>query len=162
MKPFITAQILAYLRVNPFGTYDEIATKCRQEYTSVAKAMRKLHAANLVTSTVRGSQKHWAITEKGTAADKHNPLGSGARRYVVAAKTKAFSDRLYRLREADAQAAAMKRKFSGPVKGNGVEPITLPPTKAGQLVHEVPAFFSAQRPGVYVLEPSSCAARASA
>jgi hypothetical protein len=160
MKPFIAAQILAYLRANPNGTYDDISAKCRQNFDSVAKAMRKLQAAKMVTATMRGCQKDWAITEKGRTADKQNPLGSGSRRYGIPAKTQAFSERLYRRREADAAAAAMKRKFSGPVNGNGVEPITLPPTKAGQLVHEVPAFFSAQRPGVYVLDPSSCAARA--
>jgi hypothetical protein len=122
--------------------------------------MRKLQAAGMVTATMRGSHKDWAITEKGRAADKQNPLGSGSRRHVVSAKTQAMSERLYRLREADAAAAAMKRKFSGPVNGNGVEPITLPPTKAGEPIQDVPKFFSAHAPGVYVLEPCSAAARA--
>jgi predicted transcriptional regulator len=162
MKPFIAAQILAYLRANPNGTYDDISAKCRQNFDSVAKAMRKLQAAKMVTATMRGCQKDWAITEKGRTADKQNPLGSGSRRYGIPAKTQAFSERLYRRREADAAAAAMKRKFSGPVNGNGVEPIELPATKAGDPIKDAPAFFSAMPPGVYVLEPSSCAARASA
>jgi hypothetical protein len=160
MKPFIAAQILAYLRANPSGDYDAITAKCRQSFDGVAKAMRKLQAAGMVTATMRGSHKDWAITEKGRAADKQNPLGSGSRRHVVSAKTQAMSERLYRLREADAAAAAMKRKFSGPVNGNGVEPITLPPTKAGEPIQDVPKFFSAHAPGVYVLEPCSAAARA--
>ena len=161
MKPFIAAQILAYLRANPSGDYDAITTKSRQSFDGVAKAMRKLQAAGMVTATMRGSHKDWAITEKGRAADKQNPLGSGSRRYTVPAKTQAFSERLYRRREADAEAAAMKRKFSGPIVNDGeVTPEVGEPTKAGDPIREVPAFFSAHRPGVYVLEPSSCAARA--
>ncbi|WP_396179930.1 hypothetical protein [Flavobacterium sp.] len=160
MKPFIAAQILAYLRANPNGTYDDISANCRQNFDSVAKAMRKLQAAGMVTSAMRGCQKDWAITEKGRAADKQNPLGSGSRRYGIPAKTQAFSERLYRRREADAAAAAMKRKFSGSVNGNGVEAVELPPTKAGDTLTEVPKFFSAMPPGVYTLPPVSCAARA--
>jgi DNA-binding Lrp family transcriptional regulator len=166
MKPFIAAQILAYLRANPNGTYDAISTKCRVDPTSVAKAMRKLLDAGMVVGDVRriensrATTKDWKITPKGRAADKQNPLGSGSKRYGVSLKVQAMSEMLWRRREADAQAAVMKRKTSGPVVNAGVQPITLPPTKAGELVQDVPAFFAAMPPGVYVLEPASCAARA--
>jgi hypothetical protein len=166
MKTFITAQILSHLRIHPTATYADLTKKYRINELSVLKAMLKLKNAGMVVGEIRkehgrGAPKDWRITTKGEQADKINPLGSGAWRHAGTIKTQAMSERLYRLREADAKAAANKRKFSGPAINEGeVEPIELPATKAGDPIKEVPAFFSAQRPGVYVLEPSSCAARA--
>ena len=169
MKTFITAQILSHLRVHPTATYEAVAKRYSLNIYSVQKAMRKLLDAGMVMGDIRkiedsrGNTKDWRITPKGRSADKQNPLNSASKRYApISGKTQAMSERLYRLREKDAEAAALKRKFSGPVVNAGVQPITLPPTKAGELVQDVPAFFAAMPPGVYVLEPASCAARASA
>lgn len=168
MKTFITAQILAHLRVHANATYETIAKRYSLNSYSVQKAMRKLADAGMVIGDIRkiedsrGNTKDWRITPKGRSADKQNPLNSASKRYApISGKTQAMSERLFRLREKDAEAAALKRKFSGPVVNDGqVKPIELPPTKAGDTIKDVPAFFSAMPPGVYVLEPTSCAARA--
>lgn len=167
MKPFITSQVLSYLTANQSGTYASIAHKYRLNESSVAKAMRKLLDAGMVVGDIRriensrATTKDWKITPKGRAADKQNPLGSASKRHGISIKTQAMSEMLWRRREADAQAAAMKRKHGGPVNSNGVEPVELPPTKAGDRITEAPAFFSAMPPGVYALPPTSCAARGS-
>lgn len=168
MKTFITAQILAHLRVHSSATYEAIAKKHSLNSYSVQKAMRKLADAGMVIGDIRkiedsrGNTKDWRITPKGRSADKQNPLNSASKRYApISGKTQAMSERLFRLREKDAEAAAMKRKFAGPVVNDGqVKPIELPPTKAGDTIKDVPAFFSAMPSGVYPLPPTSCAARA--
>lgn len=169
MKTFITVQILAYLRANPSGTYEAIAHKYRLNEQSVQKAMRKLLDAKMVEGDIRkiensrGNTKDWKITAKGRAADPHNPLNSSSKRHGVSTKMQAISEMLWRRREADAEAAAMKRKERGPAANEGeVIPEILTPTRAGYGVTEAPAFFSAQKPGVYVLPATSCAARAAA
>lgn len=168
MKTFITAQILAHLRVYPSATYEAIAKRYSLNSYSVQKAMRKLADAGMVIGDIRkiedsrGNTKDWRITPKGRSADKQNPLNSASKRYApISGKTQAMSERLFRLREKDAEAAALKRKFAGPVVNEGeIEVEVLEPTKAGDTLTEVPKFFSAMPPGVYVLEPTSCAARA--
>lgn len=167
MKTFISAQILSHLRTNPSGTFESIAKRYSLNPASVAKTMRSLLNAEMVVGDIRriedsrGTTKDWKITPKGRSADKQNPLGSSSKRHGISAKNQAMSERLFRLREADARTAANKRKFTGPAVNEGaVIPEILAPTKAGQPIQDAPAFFSAHRPGVYVLEPASCAARA--
>jgi hypothetical protein len=168
MKTFITAQILAHLRTHPSATYEAIAKRYSLNSYSVQKAMRKLLDAGMVMGDIRkiedsrGNTKDWRITPKGRSADKQNPLNSASKRYApISGKTQAMSERLYRLREKDAEAAALRRKFSGPIVNEGeIQVEVLEPTKAGNTLTKVPKFFSAMPPGVYTLPPVSCAARA--
>lgn len=163
----IAAQILAHLRNHECATYISIAKKLVRPSEGIEKAMRKLKEARMVECIVRRidckSEKEWRITQKGRYADPVNPLGSQSKRYVMNAKSKAFSEKQWRLREMDAQAAKLKRDTSAKAVNDGqIEPLVCESTKAGQALTEAPKFFSAMPPGVYVLEPSSCAARAAA
>lgn len=166
MKTFITAQILAHLRVHPSATYEAIAKRYSLNSYSVQKAMRKLLDAGMVIGDVRkiensrGNTKDWRITPKGRAADKQNPLNSGSKRHGISLKSQATAERLSRMREVDAQAAEARRNASVEATNPGVEVEHLKPTRAGDRISDAPAFFAAMPPGVYVLPPASCAARA--
>ena len=166
MKTFITAQILSYLRNNPNGTHAAIADKCKLKHSSVQAAMRALLDAGMVIGDVRkiensrGNTKDWRITPKGRAADKQNPLNSGSKRHGISIKSQATAERLSRMREVDAQAAEARRNASVEATNPGVEVEHLKPTRAGDRISDAPAFFAAMPPGVYVLPPASCAARA--
>lgn len=166
MKTFITAQILAHLRVHPSATYEAIAKRYSLNSYSVQKAMRKLLDAGMVMGDIRkiedsrGNTKDWRITPNGRAADKQNPLNSGSKRHGIALKSQATAERLSRMREVDAQAAEARRNSSVEATNPGVEVEHLKPMKAGDRLSEAPAFFAAMPPGVYVLPPASCAARA--
>lgn len=166
MKTFITAQILAHLRVHPSATYEAIAKRYSLNSYSVQKAMRKLLDAGMVIGDVRkiensrGNTKDWRITPKGRAADKQNPLNSGSKRHGISIKSQATAERLSRMREVDAQAAEARRNASVEATNPGVEVEHLKPTRAGDRISDAPAFFAAMPPGVYVLPPASCAARA--
>ena len=161
----IAAQILAHLRNHESTTYIILAKKLANTPSGIGKSMVKLHEKGLVECVVRSidykKEKEWRITQKGRRADPVNPLGSVSRRYTMNAKLKAISEMQWRLRELDAQAAKIKRDASAKAVNDGrVKPIVCEPTKAGQVLTEAPKFFSATPPGVYVLEPTSCAARA--